>query len=298
MLEKDVLEKAINQDVQLQGITAVVPVEILPTLTTWLYMWLMPREVLRFLITSSWEMEYKQESLLTAFRFVGIFPYVVKDAVAKARTTLNGPGGVVVVGPFAVTRRLIWTWSMTVNDNISQVCLEVTYDPAIGLVVRVTFQCIFWQMTPEKKPTLEMWELIPSNSTADCTLETLWDWVEPETVILSWQMVQESPDHGTLIQVNVLANPSWTRITAFDCIKIILKNNNNYKPKSKKQHRTVVNRSKVEQPVSYSVESKLTKLDYLKLSEPWVYKRTRRNDCNRIVYSLIITNSKFQGLII
>jgi hypothetical protein len=45
-----------------------------------------------------------------------------------------------------------------------------------------------------------------------------------------------------------------------DCIKIILKNNNNYKPKSKKQHRTVVNRSKVEQPVSYSVESKLTKL--------------------------------------
>jgi hypothetical protein len=215
MLEKDVLEKAINQDVQLQGITAVVPVEILPTLTTWLYMWLMPREVLRFLITSSWEMEYKQESLLTAFRFVGIFPYVVKDAVAKARTTLNGPGGVVVVGPFVVTRRLIWTWSMTVNDNISQVCLEVTYDPAIGLVVRVTFQCIFWQMTPEKKPTLEMWELIPSNSTADCTLETLWDWVEPETVILSWQMVQESPDHGTLIQVNVLANPSWTRITAF-----------------------------------------------------------------------------------
>jgi hypothetical protein len=44
-----------------------------------------------------------------------------------------------------------------------------------------------------------------------------------------------------------------------DCIKIILKNNHNYKPKNEKQHRADVNKSKVE-PAPYSVESKLTKL--------------------------------------
>jgi hypothetical protein len=167
MPEKDVPEKAINEDVHLQGITAVVPVEVLPTLATWLYMCLMPGEVLRFSITLSRGVEYRRKSLLTTSRIVGIFPY----AVTKARTTLNGSVGVVAVGPFAVARRLIWTWSMIVYDDISRVCLEVTYDPTIGLVVRVTFQCVFWLTTPEKGPTLEIWELNSSNSTANCTIE-------------------------------------------------------------------------------------------------------------------------------
>jgi hypothetical protein len=187
-MPEDVPEKAINEDVKQQSITALVPVEVMPTLATWLYMWLMPGEVLRFSIRPSREMEHKRESLLTASRFVG---------------------------PFAVARRLIWTWSMTDNDDISWIHLEVTYDPAMGLIVRVTFQCNFWQTTPEKGPTLEMCELIPSNSTGDCTLETLWDWKKPKTDSLSWKMVQESPDYGALIHVNVLANPSWTQITAF-----------------------------------------------------------------------------------
>jgi hypothetical protein len=92
----------------------------------------------------------------------------------------------------------------------------VTYDPAIGLVVRVTFQSTFWQTTPEKTPTLEMWELILSNSTTDYTLKTLWDWNEPETLSISWQMVQESPDHGALIHVKVLARTlQWRTCVTF-----------------------------------------------------------------------------------
>jgi hypothetical protein len=143
MPEKDVPEKAINEDVQYQGTTAVIPVEVLPTLVTWFYMWLMPGEVMRFSITLSREVEYKQESLLTTSRVVGIFPDVVKDVMTKAKTMLNGLDGVVVVGPFAVARRLIWTWFMIVNYDILWISLEVTYDSAIGLVVCITFQCIF-----------------------------------------------------------------------------------------------------------------------------------------------------------
>jgi|UniRef100_A0A2S2Q382 hypothetical protein len=110
--EKEMPEKAYNEDVQLQGITAVVPFEVFPTLATWLFMWPMQGEVLWFSIMLSREVKYNQESLLTASKFMGIFSYAVKDAVAKARTTSNGSGDVVVFGPFVVAHRFIWTWSM------------------------------------------------------------------------------------------------------------------------------------------------------------------------------------------
>jgi hypothetical protein len=44
-----------------------------------------------------------------------------------------------------------------------------------------------------------------------------------------------------------------------DCIKIILKNNHNYKLKNEKKYRFDVSKSRAEL-ASYSIESKLTKL--------------------------------------
>jgi hypothetical protein len=173
--KKNMLEKnlAINEDAKLQGIIAVVPAEVLPNLATWL----MQGEVFRFSITTLRKVEYKRKSLLTTSIFMGIFPYMAKDVVAKTRTTLNGPSGVLVVGPFSVVYRLIWTWSMIINDDFLLVCLEVIYDPAIGLGMRVTFECIFWQTAME--------------------------------------ILQEGLNDGTLIHANFLANLSWSQITAF-----------------------------------------------------------------------------------
>lgn len=201
-------EKADGEDIQLQDTTSVVSVEVLSTLAVQLLGWPLQCEILWCSIMALRNEMCERQALMTSS---GMLPYVVEDVVARTRTTLYELEGVVVEGPFEEVPRFSWTWSMTISNGLSWIYIEVSYDPAFGLEVRVTLQCIFLPTYEETGPSLESQELIQSTLAADFDPWTLLD---APLNGLSRRMLTEAPDDDAF-NLKVLVTPTWSRITAF-----------------------------------------------------------------------------------